>query len=106
MIGTNPEFENIKILISEFHFLLQAHLIAKQLMEAYRTMTKEYTLSGVEERRKELVQKIEDAHAHLIRKNTALMTAYCYDQLMDAYQELHMEVSWTIFLCHSSFIIC
>ncbi|GLJ04736.1 hypothetical protein SUGI_0002260 [Cryptomeria japonica] len=84
----------------------KANLISKQLMEAYRTMTKEYTLSGVEERQKELVQKIEDAHAHLIRKNTALMTAYCYDPLMDAYQELHMEdcertfhnlfVSWSI----------
>ncbi|KAH9327657.1 hypothetical protein KI387_007835, partial [Taxus chinensis] len=68
-----------------------AKAISKQLIEQYVTMTKEYALPEVEEKRKELMQKIEDAHAHLIRKNTALMTAYCYDPLMDAYRELQME---------------
>eukprot|EP01018_Ginkgo_biloba_P021311 Gb_13015 [translate_table: standard] len=84
----------------------KADVISKQLVEEYVSMTKEYASPAVEEKQKELIQIIEVARAHLIRKNTALMAAYCYDPLMDAYRELRMEdcertvhnilVSWSI----------
>lgn len=84
----------------------KAEVISKKLLEEYIMVTKEYGIPEVEEKKKELIHYIEDAHAHLIKKNTALMAAYCYDPLMDAYRELHMEdcertihnmfVSWSI----------
>lgn len=84
----------------------KADVISKKLLEEYVMVTKEYGIPEVEEKKKELTQYIEDARAHLIKKNTALMAAYCYDPLMDAYRELHMEdcertihnmfVSWSI----------
>lgn len=84
----------------------KAEVISKKLLEEYIMVTKEYGIPEVEEKKKELIRYIEDARAHLIRKNTALMAAYCYDPLMDAYRELHMEdcertihnmfVSWSI----------
>lgn len=84
----------------------KADVISKKLLEEYIMVTKDYGIPEVEEKKKELTQYIEDARAHLIKKNTALMAAYCYDPLMDAYRELHMEdcertvhnmfVSWSI----------
>lgn len=84
----------------------KADVISKKLLEEYIMVTKDYVIPEVEEKKKELTQYIEDARAHLIKKNTALMAAYCYDPLMDAYRELHMEdcertvhnmfVSWSI----------
>ena len=87
----------LQVEISQNSGVLQADVISKKLLEEYIMVTKDYGIPEVEEKKKELTQYIEDARAHLIKKNTALMAAYCYDPLMDAYRELHMEVSYTLF---------
>ncbi|KAI5061796.1 hypothetical protein GOP47_0022335 [Adiantum capillus-veneris] len=84
----------------------KAEEIAKRLLQEYNTMTSDYaSMTAVEEKRKELVHSIEDFLAHILKKNTALMAAFCYDPLMDAFKELrmqdcdrtfhHMWVSWS-----------
>lgn len=70
----------------------KAEDIARHVMQEYMLRTKDYTsFLAVEEKRKELAHSIDDFTAHLLKKNTALMAAFCYDPLMDAYKELHMQ---------------
>eukprot|EP00249_Psilotum_nudum_P019648 c27358_g1_i1 orf=30-3086(+) len=70
----------------------KAEGIAKHLLQEYASITKDYSTSAaVEERQKELMQSIENICSHLLKKNTALMAAFCYDPLMDAYKELNMQ---------------
>lgn len=70
----------------------KAEEIGKHLMQKYIALTKDYDSSAaVEEKRKELAHSIGDTTAHLLKKNTALMAAFCYDPLMDAYKDLHMQ---------------
>jgi hypothetical protein len=62
-------------------------------MEDYVLTTRDYaSLPVVEEKRKELAHSTESLMVHLLKKNTALMAAFCYDPLMDAYKELKMQV--------------
>lgn len=70
----------------------KADEIGRRILQEYVSMTKDYaSFLAVEEKRKELVHNIEDFTTHLLKKNTALMAAFCYDPLMDAYKELHMQ---------------
>ncbi|MCO5548352.1 hypothetical protein L7F22_001809 [Adiantum nelumboides] len=70
----------------------KAEVIGKRLVQDYITMTREYaSLTVIEEKRKELVHSIEDFLVHILKKNTALMAAFCYDPLMDAFKELRMQ---------------
>lgn len=67
--------------------------MAKEVMEEFIGDMKEYlAVSGVEQRRKDLVHTIHDILSHFLKKNTALMGAFCYDPLFDAIHELRMEV--------------
>ena len=62
-------------------------------MQECLSITRDYaSLPVIEERRKELARSMESLMAHLLKKNTALMAAFCYDPLMDAYKELKMQV--------------
>ncbi|KAH7283299.1 hypothetical protein KP509_35G070400 [Ceratopteris richardii] len=70
----------------------KAQEIGKHVLQDYITMTMDYaSLMFVEEKRKELIRTIADYLAHILKKNTALMAAFCYDPLMDAYKELQMQ---------------
>lgn len=70
----------------------KAEEVGKGILQEYKSMTKDYTpVLAVEEKKKELAHSIDDLTAHLLKKNTALMAAFCYDPLMDAYKELHMQ---------------
>ncbi|KAJ7542416.1 hypothetical protein O6H91_10G105500 [Diphasiastrum complanatum] len=69
----------------------KANTLGKQLIEEYATMVKDFLTSTGDENRRELSTNIEEARAYLLKKNTALMAAFCYDPLMDAYKELHMQ---------------
>lgn len=54
---------------------------------------KDYTsANGVDEKRKELNAQIQETHARLLNKNTALMAAFCYDPLHEPDRELRMQV--------------
>eukprot|EP00897_Mesotaenium_endlicherianum_P005132 jgi/Mesen1/4647/ME000241S03688 len=65
---------------------------------AYAAALADYTgTAGLEEGRRELLARVQEARAHLLEKNTALMTALCYDPLSDAAKALHMEE------CHLSY---
>ena len=63
-------------------------------MKDYVLTTRDYvSLPVIEEKRKELARSMESYMLHLLKKNTALMAAFCYDPLMDAsYKELKMQV--------------
>ncbi|KAG6544110.1 hypothetical protein Mapa_014422 [Marchantia paleacea] len=66
--------------------------LEKHFLSEYIALVKDYLPSTmVEDRKKELVRSIEELKLHLLRKNTALMRAYCYDPLMEAYKELRMQ---------------
>lgn len=62
-------------------------------------MVKEFqSVSGVDEKRKELNNHIQETHSRFLKKNTALMAAFCYDPLQEAYRELRMQVCTSLFL--------
>lgn len=70
---------------------------------------KDYTtVNGVDKKRNELTAQIQDTHARLLKKNTALMAAFCYDPLQEAYRELRMQVRFPpAFLTdHTSMSMC
>lgn len=72
---------------------MQADQLAKTTLQDFSTTLKDYTAaSGVEEKRKDLNAQIQDTHGRLLNKNTALMAAFCYDPLQEAYRELRMQV--------------
>lgn len=72
---------------------MQADELAKKTLEEFATALKDYTsANGVDEKRKELNAQIQETHARLLNKNTALMAAFCYDPLQEAYRELRMQV--------------
>jgi len=72
---------------------LQADQLAKTTLQDFSTSLKDYTsAAGVEEKRKDLNAQIQDMHGRLLNKNTALMAAFCYDPLQEAYRELRMQV--------------
>lgn len=72
----------------------QTDQLEKHYLNEYTALVKDYLPSTmVEDKKKELVRSIEELKLHLLRKNTALMRAYCYDPLMEAYKELRMQVS-------------
>lgn len=66
--------------------------LAKKILEEFSTTVKDYTtVNGVDKKRNELTAQIQDTHARLLKKNTALMAAFCYDPLQEAYRELRMQ---------------
>jgi hypothetical protein len=70
----------------------KADELAKKTSEEFATTLKDYTsANGVDEKRKELNAQIQETHARLLNKNTALMAAFCYDPLQEAYRELRMQ---------------
>ncbi|XP_002975882.2 guanylate-binding protein 1 [Selaginella moellendorffii] len=70
----------------------KAETLGKQLLQEYTSAVKDFTsVPTVDEKRKELSYRIGEARDHLLKKNTALMAAFCYDPLMDAYKELRMQ---------------
>lgn len=84
---------------------MQADNIAKKMLEEFGTMVKEFqAVSGVDEKRKELNNHIQETHSRFLKKNTALMAAFCYDPLQEAYRELRMQVWTSLFLLHSDSI--
>ncbi len=61
-------------------------------------MVREYSkVAGVEEQRKELMFNIQETHARYLKRNTALMAAFCFEPLQEAYAELHMQVMPCLF---------
>lgn len=81
---------------------LQADNIAKTMLEEFGIMVKEFqSVSGVDEKRKELNNHIQETHSRFLKKNTALMAAFCYDPLQEAYRELRMQVCTSLFLLQS-----
>lgn len=72
---------------------LQADELAKKTLEEFAASVKDYTaVSGVDEKRKDLSAQIQETHDRFLKKNTALMAAFCYDPLQEAYRELRMQV--------------
>lgn len=73
--------------------VLQADELSKQVHEEFGTSVKDFTaVTGVDEKKKELTSNIQETHARFLKKNTALMAAFCYDPLQEAYRELRMQV--------------
>lgn len=67
-------------------------------MEEFSTSVREYSkVAGVEEQRKELMFNIQETHARYLKRNTALMAAFCFEPLQEAYTELHMQVTPCLF---------
>jgi hypothetical protein len=74
---------------------LQADELAKKTLEEFAASVKEYTaVSGVDEKRRDLSAQIQETHDRFLKKNTALMAAFCYDPLQEAYRELRMQVNY------------
>lgn len=72
------------------------------MLEEFGIMVKEFqSVSGVDEKRKELNNHIQETHSRFLKKNTALMAAFCYDPLQEAYRELRMQVCTSVFLLQS-----
>lgn len=72
---------------------LQADQLSKITLEEFATTVKDYvSVSGVDDQRKDLISQIQETHARFLKKNTALMAAFCYDPLQEAYRELRMQV--------------
>ncbi|CAM6114295.1 unnamed protein product [Calypogeia fissa] len=66
--------------------------LEKHFVDEYAALVKDFLPSGVaEENKKELIRTIRELKEHHLRKNTALMRAFCYDPLHDAYKELRMQ---------------
>ncbi|GBG64015.1 hypothetical protein CBR_g40260 [Chara braunii] len=70
----------------------KANEAAKKLGGEFMETTRDFSgTSAVEESRKELSRAMEAEQAHMLRRNTALMTALCFDPLTNAYRELRMQ---------------
>lgn len=70
----------------------KADQLSKITLEEFATTVKDYvSVSGVDDQRKDLISQIQETHARFLKKNTALMAAFCYDPLQEAYRELRMQ---------------
>lgn len=70
----------------------KADELAKKTLEEFAASVKDYTaVSGVDEKRRDLSAQIQETHDRFLKKNTALMAAFCYDPLQEAYRELRMQ---------------
>jgi hypothetical protein len=67
---------------------LQADELAKKTLEEFAASVKEYTAVS------DLSAQIQETHDRFLKKNTALMAAFCYDPLQEAYRELRMQVNY------------